>query len=147
MVDTVGSSAGAAAPLALDLRVSSTTAAAPASGGAAAPAFVGTATRPATYFNPSLRFDAGTDQIVILFRNPDTGEVLRQYPSRQVIAQYQHAQQTASDQSQVQTSGPQARVAAPVVSAAPPRPTPPPTAPSQQGLPSDSKAGGRGITA
>lgn len=91
MVDSVGFSAVASANTTLDPRGSANATAASAGDGGTAP--VTTATKAATYFSPQLRFDQSTDQLLIQYRNPDTGEVERQYPSRQVVQQYEQAEQ------------------------------------------------------
>ena len=166
MVDSVGLSAVASANTTIDLRGSSNgTAPSSAADGGAAPAT--TATKAATYYSPNLRFDQSLDQLIIQFRNPDTGEVERQYPSRQVIQQYAQAEQQRQEAEaqarlesittghavdvQVQTDLNGQPVAAKPIPApqpaAPAKPAAPQSVPQATEFQSETPSGSRGITA
>ncbi len=172
MVDSVGFSPIAPANAALDLRGGSAGTAAPVADSGTAPANV--ATKPATYFSPHIRFDQSLDQLIIQFRNPDTGQVERQYPSRQVIQQYQQIEeqrqaaeaqarrqelstgQTVKVQVQTDLNGQPVTVKpvpsppvspAPVAKAPQPAPASPPPASSGSAGASSGSRSSRGITA
>lgn len=56
-----------------------------------------TASSGACYFSPVARLDPETEQVVLLYRDPDTGEVLSQYPSKKQLEEYRQAQMFADD--------------------------------------------------
>lgn len=50
-----------------------------------------------SYFSPVLRIDSETQKIVILFRDENTGEVKRQYPSERQLEAYRGALRQQSE--------------------------------------------------
>jgi hypothetical protein len=49
----------------------------------------------AIYFSPVIRIDKDTQSTVIQYRDPNTGQVLQQYPHKSRVSAYEHAQDTA----------------------------------------------------
>jgi hypothetical protein len=49
------------------------------------------------YFSPVIRIDNETSRAVLQYRDPDTGEVLRQYPSATTGAYAKRAEQAKND--------------------------------------------------
>ncbi len=51
------------------------------------------------YLSPRLRVDEAVNRVIVEYRNPDNGDVERQFPSKQQIKQYEAADRAARDAS------------------------------------------------
>ena len=50
----------------------------------------------AKYFSPVVRLDPETQRVVLLYRDPETGDVLSQYPSEKQLKAYGESQKLAA---------------------------------------------------
>jgi hypothetical protein len=48
------------------------------------------------YLSPRVRVDDSVNRVILEYRNPDTGDVERQYPSKEQIQKYQQVQQSTA---------------------------------------------------
>lgn len=71
------------------------------------------------YLSPRVRIDDSVNRVILEYRNPDTGDVERQYPSKEQIKKYQQVQQSTAkpeDTKKVEQQAP-ANASSPTLSA------------------------------
>lgn len=57
------------------------------------------------YFSPVVRLDAETQKVVLLYRDPETGDVVSQYPSEKQLRAYGESQKLANPEAPALFSG------------------------------------------
>jgi len=132
MVDTIGTAAIQARSYSTELRGAGSSSGSNGAGTAARPSQSDASTtspdadpvtqvleryRSVPYLSPRLRVDEAISRVIVEYRNPDTGDVERQFPSKQQIKKYEVADQAAraaESRAAIEPNGKNAETAAPL---------------------------------